>query len=59
MFGGTDAKPVGLVYLHASGPDGELASERRFPPIRENVRDWSATDALHLVRMLIEPDLNS
>ena len=24
--GGTPEKPVGLVFLHASGPDGELAS---------------------------------
>ena len=52
--GGTAAKPVGLVHLHALTPAGERGVERRFPGPRENVRDWSATAALHLVRMLAD-----
>jgi nicotinamide-nucleotide amidase len=51
--GGTATKPVGLVHLHAVTPVGERALERRFPGPRENVRDWSATAALHLVRLLL------
>ncbi len=53
--GGTDAKPVGLVHLHVSAPGVERPAERRFPGPRENVRDWSATAALHLVRMAVTP----
>ena len=29
--GGSDEKPVGLVFLHASGPMGELAPQARLP----------------------------
>ena len=29
--GGTPEKPVGLVYLHAEGPDGGLGREFSFP----------------------------
>ena len=52
--GGTPEKPVGLVYLHASGPEGGRSLGRRFPGDRQQVREWSATAALHLVRLLIE-----
>ncbi len=52
--GGSEAKPVGLVHLYAAGPDGGRALERRLPPIRETVREGSATAALHLVRLLLE-----
>jgi nicotinamide-nucleotide amidase len=51
--GGTPAKPVGLVYLHASGPGFEREREVRFSGPRENVREWSATAALHLVRSAV------
>jgi nicotinamide-nucleotide amidase len=51
--GGTPEKPVGLVYLHASGPDGELAAEFRAPGDRETVRSRAAVAALHLVRQLL------
>jgi nicotinamide-nucleotide amidase len=51
--GGTPEKPVGLVYLHVSAPGSERGAERRFPGPRENVRDWSATAALHLVRVVV------
>ncbi len=52
--GGTPSKPVGLVYLCAVGPCGEMADELRFPGPRENIREWAATAALHLVRRLLQ-----
>jgi nicotinamide-nucleotide amidase len=51
--GGTPEKPVGLVYLHAAGPDGELAAGFRVPADRETVRTRAAVAALHLVRRLL------
>ena len=51
--GGTPEKPVGLVYLHAAGPDGELAAEFSVPSDRETVRARAAVAALHLVRRLL------
>jgi len=51
--GGTPEKPVGLVYLHASGPDGELAASFNLPADRETVRARAAVAALHLVRRLL------
>jgi nicotinamide-nucleotide amidase len=51
--GGTPEKPVGLVYLHASGPDGELATHFDVPADRETVRARAAVAALHLVRRLL------
>ena len=51
--GGTPQKPVGLVYLHAAGPEGELAAEFSVPADRETVRARAAVAALHLVRRLL------
>jgi nicotinamide-nucleotide amidase len=51
--GGTPEKPVGLVYLHAAGPDGELAADFNVPADRETVRARAAVAALHLVRRLL------
>jgi PncC family amidohydrolase len=51
--GGTDEKPVGLVYLHAAGPDGDLALEFNLPGDRDAIRGRSAASALHLVRRLL------
>jgi competence/damage-inducible protein CinA-like protein len=51
--GGTPEKPVGLVYLHAEGPDGGLAREIDFPGDRASIRARSAVGALHLVRRLL------
>jgi nicotinamide-nucleotide amidase len=52
--GGTPEKPVGLVFFHVAADGAERALERRFPGPRENVRDWSATAALHLVRLVAQ-----
>jgi competence/damage-inducible protein CinA-like protein len=51
--GGTAEKPVGLVFLHAAGPDGELARRLDFPGDRETIRTRAAVAALHLVRTLV------
>jgi nicotinamide-nucleotide amidase len=51
--GGTEEKPVGLVYLHAEGPDGGVARELTFPGDRASIRARSAVLALHLVRRLL------
>jgi competence/damage-inducible protein CinA-like protein len=51
--GGTEAKPVGLVYCHASGPDGELGREFNFPGDRAAIRARSVVIALHLARTLL------
>jgi nicotinamide-nucleotide amidase len=51
--GGTPEKPVGLVYLHASGPSGERAADFTAPGDRETVRARAAVAALHLVRKLV------
>jgi len=51
--GGTPEKPVGLVYLHAEGPDGGLGREFSFPGDRDSIRARSTVGALHLVRRLL------
>jgi nicotinamide-nucleotide amidase len=51
--GGTEAKPVGLVYVHAEGPDGGLGREFSFPGDRASIRARSVVFALHLVRTLL------
>jgi nicotinamide-nucleotide amidase len=51
--GGTEVKPVGLVYLHATGPGGELARRLDFPGDRDTIRTRAAVAALHLVRRLV------
>jgi nicotinamide-nucleotide amidase len=52
--GGTEEKPVGLVFLHAVGPDGEEARRTELPGDREMVRGRATAAALHLVRRLLE-----
>jgi len=51
--GGTPEKPVGLVYVHAQSPDGELPLEFTFRQDRESTRRRSTAAALHLVRRLL------
>jgi nicotinamide-nucleotide amidase len=52
--GGTDEKPVGLVFLHAAGPNGASAARRiDFPGDRETIRLRAAVAGLHLVRTLV------
>ena len=53
--GGSPDKPVGLVFFHASGPEGDEALRFELPGDREWIRARSAVSALHLVRRLLEP----
>jgi nicotinamide-nucleotide amidase len=52
--GGSEEKPVGLVYLHAVGPEGDHGIEFRLPGERDWIRSRSAVAALHLVRRQLE-----
>ncbi len=51
--GGSEDKPVGLVYLHAEGPAGGVGREFSFPGDRASIRARSVVGALHLVRRLV------
>ena len=51
--GGTPEKPVGLVFLSASGRGAELARELNLPGDREAVRRRATAAALHLLRELL------
>jgi nicotinamide-nucleotide amidase len=52
--GGTPEKPVGLVFVHAAGPDGEKARRTELPGDREMIRGRATAAALHLVRTLLQ-----
>lgn len=52
--GGTEEKPVGLVYFHVETPDGGRGSSFSFPGDRESIRRRSVVASLHLVRRLLE-----
>ena len=52
--GGSEDKPVGLVFVHAAGPDGEEARRTELPGDREMIRGRATAAALHLVRRLLE-----
>lgn len=51
--GGTPEKPVGLVYLHASGDGVEQGRKLTLPGDREAVRRRATAAALHLLRELL------
>lgn len=46
--GGTDAKPVGLVYVGCAGPNGIIVEEHRFRGTREFIRQRSVQASLTL-----------
>jgi nicotinamide-nucleotide amidase len=48
--GGTDTKPVGLVYIAVSDAQRTDVLERTFRGSRQRVREWTAHQALDLVR---------
>jgi len=52
--GSTAEKPVGLVYVHVAGPDGQRNADFVFPGDRESIRRRATVTALHLVRRLLE-----
>jgi nicotinamide-nucleotide amidase len=52
--GGTPEKPVGLVFAHATGPDGERHVRTELPGDRDMIRGRATAASLHLVRRLLE-----
>jgi len=48
--GATETKPVGLVHIAVSDPQGLDSVERTFRGDRERIREWAAQQALDLVR---------
>jgi nicotinamide-nucleotide amidase len=53
--GGSEEKPVGLVYLHCASPFGEQARRIVLPGDRAAVRDAASTAALHLMLSVLKP----
>jgi nicotinamide-nucleotide amidase len=51
--GGSPAKPVGLVYVAVAGPAGVETRELRLTGQREDIKDRTAKNALHMVRLLL------
>jgi nicotinamide-nucleotide amidase len=52
--GASEDKPVGLVFVHAVGPDGEKTARTELPGDREMIRGRATAASLHLVRRLLE-----
>ena len=48
--GGTEQKPVGLVYIALAGEEGTQVVERNFPGDRKRVRWFAAQQALEMIR---------
>lgn len=48
--GGSEEKPVGMVYVAVSDADGTEAVEKRFPGDRRSIRFFASQQALDLVR---------
>jgi nicotinamide-nucleotide amidase len=51
--GGTEEKPVGLVYHHVSAPDGEEGRHFSLPADRDTIRSRATVAALHLARRVL------
>jgi competence/damage-inducible protein CinA-like protein len=51
--GGSDDKPVGLVYLHVETPTAGRGFEFQFPGDRDSIRRRATVTALHLARRLL------
>ncbi len=48
--GGTEQKPVGLVYIALAGEEGTQVVERNFPGDRARIRQFSTLQALEMIR---------
>jgi nicotinamide-nucleotide amidase len=51
--GGSEEKPVGLVYVHVEGPDGGRGADFVFGSDRDSIRRRATVTALHLTRRLL------
>jgi nicotinamide-nucleotide amidase len=54
--GGTEEKPVGLVYVGIAGPGGVAVTQRRFLGDRERIRVFTTQAALDLLRRQLIAD---
>jgi nicotinamide-nucleotide amidase len=54
--GGTEEKPVGLVYFHVETPEGGRGSSFSFPGDRDSIRRRAVVGSLHLTRRLLDPE---
>jgi nicotinamide-nucleotide amidase len=52
--GGSEEKPVGLVYFHVVTPEGGEGASFSFPGDRDSIRRRAVVGSLHLVRRLLE-----
>jgi nicotinamide-nucleotide amidase len=52
--GGTEEKPVGLVYFHAETPTASKGGFFSFPGDRDSIRRRAVVASLHLLRRLLE-----
>ncbi|MEI6447723.1 MAG: nicotinamide-nucleotide amidohydrolase family protein, partial [Actinomycetes bacterium] len=59
--GGTEAKPVGLVWFAVSTDSGNVSRSIQVPGARADVRERATTIALHMIRRVLsgEPDFLS
>ena len=48
--GGTEQKPVGLVYVALAGEEGTQVVERNFPGDRKRIRQFASQQALEMIR---------
>ena len=48
--GGTEQKPVGLVYIALAGDEGTQVVERNFPGDRKRIRQFASQQALEMIR---------
>jgi nicotinamide-nucleotide amidase len=51
--GGSEEKPVGLVYYHVETPDGGRGASFSFPGDRDSIRRRAVVVSLHLLRRLL------
>ena len=48
--GGTEQKPVGLVYIALASDEGTQVVERNFPSDRARIRQFATLQALEMIR---------
>ncbi len=48
--GGTEQKPVGLLYIAVAGEEGTQVVERNFPGDRKRIRQFATQQALEMIR---------
>jgi nicotinamide-nucleotide amidase len=48
--GGSEQKPVGLVYIALAGEEGTQVVERNFPGDRKRIRQFATQQALEMIR---------